>query len=271
MSTTIQVPDYLKSIDAPESDSMITQKGSMPRISIRGQKFRWIEDGEEIRVQKDKSDIVILGVEPEGQMARTFYINGYTPGSDDPPDCSSWDGIHPDSRSDHPQSQLCANCPQNAWGSAVSMKGKKAKACKESKKLMVVPADDIDGTIFILTVTISSLNALSEYGKWLTANHLPHSAIITTLTFADSDFPQLIFTFKQFLDEEKGRKCISRSQAREWYQDFKSLSGSVTNTPAISHSDTTTSDVGPDLKDTAENVEIVKQSTEELLNNWEDN
>jgi len=267
MSTTIQVPDYLRSIEVPESSEMITQKGSMPRISIRGQKFRWILDGEEIKVEKDSSDIVILGVEPPGSMARTFYINGYTPGSDDPPDCSSWDGIRPDSRSDHPQSDLCANCPQNAWGSATSIKGKKAKACKESKKLLVVPADDINGTIFILTVTISSLKALSEYGKWLTSNNLPYSAVVTTLTFADSDFPQLIFTFKKFLDEEEGKKCIARSQEREWFQDFKALSGPSVNAKSIEHKPKT-SDV--ELKDSPEKVEIIKKSTEDLLNDWED-
>lgn len=266
--TTIQVPDYLKSVSAPESSSMISSGISVPRVSLRGSKFRWIKDGEEVNVQTEDIDIIILGVEPLNGMSKTFYINGYTPGSDDPPDCTSWDGIRPDPRSNEPQSDLCANCPQNKWGSAKSISGKKAKACKDSKKLIIVPANEMYGEYYILTVTISSLKALSEYGKWLAENNLPYSAVITSISFIDSDFPQIKFAFKSFLEEEDGKKCIAISQKRSWSADFNNTlpkgSGQKSIPSNAKQPDATKNDSPVEVNKT-------KKSTDELLDEWENN
>jgi len=215
--TAMVVPDYLKGVQGQNAGSMESGIGmSVPRISLKGRRFRFIKGDEETVHKGDEVDLIIIGVEPENGLAKTFYIKGYDPSSSDPPDCSSWDGVRPDSWVNAQQADFCAQCEQNMWGSAKSMSGKKAKACKESKRLIVVRANDLDGDYFILNVTIASLNALSTYGKFLSKNQLPFSAVITKVSFVDSDFPQIQFEMNGFLPEKQGLAAIARSEEREW-------------------------------------------------------
>lgn len=235
----LAVPDYLKGVSGPSADSMATGVGvSVPRVSLKGRKFRFIQGDEEIVHKGDSVDLIIIGVEPEQGLAKTYYKDGYTPSSSDPPDCSSWDGVRPDSWVSSPQSSNCASCPQAMWGSATSMTGKKAKACKESKRLIVVKADDPNGTYYILTVTIASLKALAEYGRQLVKlGNVPYSSVITTVSFVDSDFPQVEFTATSFLEEEEGLAMIARSQEREWDTVTQStLPGPSNDAPRIADS-----------------------------------
>ena len=219
MAETIELPDYLKDMVDEGGKDLITNTGGTPRISIRGRMFRFIVDGEEVSKQTEAIHMVVLGVVPEKGMAKTWYAEGYQPGSTEPPDCSSFLGVQPDSWVDKPQGETCAVCPQNKWGSATSMKGKKAKACKDSKRLMVIKAEDLkkdSPTVYILNVTIASLRALSEFGKFLLTNKLPMAAVITEVAFVDSEFPQIEFKFKAVLKEDMGTKAIAMAEGKVW-------------------------------------------------------
>jgi len=229
------IPDYLKAIiaeqETPDSSQLVSTTGSVPRISLKGQKFRFIEEGEEVAVDPGPILMIILGAQPEHGMAKTYYKDGYTPGSTAPPDCSSSDGVQPDSWVSNPVSPKCTGCPMNAWGSAMSMdKKKKAKACRDSKRLMVVRPNEVkEGTIYILNVTVSSLKNLSEFGKELATNKLPMAAVVTRLTMAgDSDFPVVEFSIAGILNEKVGPVSLERSAKREWV--FGTPSG-----PALEH------------------------------------
>jgi hypothetical protein len=259
---TVELPDYLKEMtgEADKASSMISGASSVPRVSIRGRQFRFIEDGEEVHKQTDPINVIIMGVVPEHAMAKTFYLNGYQPGSSDPPDCSSWDGIKPDTWCESPQSDVCANCQQNVWGSAKSMSGKKAKACKDSKRLAIVNAKDHEGQMYIFNVTIASLKALSEYGKFLVSNHVPMAAAITQIAFVDSEFPQVEFKFGGVLGQEIGTKMLERAERAEWVEATGTLPAPAKeSTPKIVHTETTSA---PDAM-----VEKSK-SVDDLLNNW---
>jgi hypothetical protein len=214
-SKALAIPDYLKGVQTSTNEMSSGITTSVPRVSLKGRRFRFVDGEEEIKVE-GPVDVVILGVEPRDGLSKTWYEKAYNPSSNDPPDCSSWDGVRPDSWVNKPQSRLCADCPQAQWGSAKSMSGKKAKACKESKRLIIALADNVEGTQYVLTVTISSLKALSTYGKWLAQNQLPFSAVVTTLSFVDADFPELEFEFKEFLEEEDGKMAMSIAQERPW-------------------------------------------------------
>jgi len=220
MAKEIVIPEYLKGLvdeASIQSEHLISTADSVPRISLKGRKFRFIIDGEEVDKVNDKTHVVILGVQPERAMAKTFYAGKYNPDSSDPPDCSSTDGIKPDVWISDPQNAKCMGCPQSMWGSAESMSGGKAKACRDSKRLMVVRANDIGGTMYILNVTISSLKNLSAYGKILVENSVPMAAAITTLIMDDdSDFPKLVFEFMGILKEKPGTAAMARSAKREW-------------------------------------------------------
>ena len=221
MANEIAIPDYLKKIvesNQHSSAALITSAGSAaPRISLKGRQFHFIKDGEELAKTPGPIKVVILGVQPENGMAKTFYKDGYNPGDTSPPDCSSQDGIRPDAWVSTPISPNCASCANNKWGSATSLAGKKAKACKDSKRLIVTKASDpAEGVPYVLNVTVASLKALSEYGKHLVANKVPLSSVITQVNMVDSDFPQVEFEYVEVLAEDKMIAALERADKKEW-------------------------------------------------------
>lgn len=224
MSNEVQVPDYLKQyMDSGavnnDTEAMTSVKTSVPRVSLKGKRFKFIE-GEEESKSAEKIEVVILAVEPSGGlMAKTFYKSGYNPADTAPPDCASSNGISPDPWIEHPESDRCVTCPKNMFGSAQSMSGKKAKACKDSKALWVAKPDDIGGTVYGLKVPVTSLKNMAEYGRLLKADNVPLAAVITQLSMdQDNEYPLLEFNRLGYLNSEHGLKAIERSSSREWIQ-----------------------------------------------------
>ena len=214
------LPDYLKqyaAIPNQDADAMSSVKTSVPRISLKGKRFKFI-NGEEESKGTGEIFVSILAVEPPGQlMSKTFYKAGYNPNDTAPPDCASSNGINPDAWVSEPCAELCAKCPNNMFGSATSMAGKKTKACKDSKVLWVAKPDDISGTVYGLKVPVTSLKPMSEYGKEIKSIGVPLAVVITKLTMdEENEFPLLQFERVEFLNEEQGTKAMERSQSREW-------------------------------------------------------
>lgn len=222
------IPEYLKDMmvaDEMKSESLISTTSSVPRISTRGKVFRLIVDGDEVAKYKESLDVIVLGVQPAHGFCKTYYESGYNPDASDPPDCSSTNGVRPDSWISSPVSPTCASCPKNKWGSAQAMdKKKKAKACRDSKRLHVlIPAYDKDikeGPIFIFTVTVNSLKNLSEFGKELHRLNVPTmSALITRISMDDeAEVPLVHFKPVGFLKEAVGTITIERAKEKPWEQ-----------------------------------------------------
>lgn len=225
MSTnTLVIPDNIKAMLAKSSvasvDAMESGASSVPRISLRKSKFTGKVNDEELKLG-ETIDVVILGIEPGHGFNKTFYKDTYQPGSTDPPDCSSTDGVKPDGFVSNPQNNLCATCPQNQWGSATSTSGKKSKACKDSKRLYVKLAEELadpSKPTYLLNVTVMSLKPFSEYGKNLTRQGIPTpSIVITRLSFNEAaTVPQLVFTLVGLLDDTHCQKAIEFADAKEW-------------------------------------------------------
>jgi len=227
MSKELTVPDYLKAMVASgEVVSTVNQmnvaNSGIPRISTKGKVFRQRDDSNEVKLGQS-IDVVIVGMSPEYGLAHTYYKDGYTPDSNDPPDCSSQDGIKPDYWISKPVSSLCANCPNQSWGSAKSMSGKKAKACKDSKQLYVAMAKDFGGDpksckLWGLSVTVNSLKNFSNYGKQLAANGIPSPHFVVTNISMDEDeaVPKLVFSIRGVLNEALGKESNIRNKAKEW-------------------------------------------------------
>lgn len=218
----IAVPEHLRkylsnTAVSSDTDAMAAASISIPRISLRGRKFRLVEGGEEIRKPADELFVIILAVEPgSGLMAKTYYSKGYTSGDSAPPDCSSANGVTPDPWISSPVSSKCNGCPMNVFGSAKSANGGKAKACKDSKRLWVVEPDKIDGTVYALGVPVTSLKPMAEYGAMLKANGIPSAAVITRLSMKDSEFPELIFEFVGVLEQEPMEVAMLRNEKKDW-------------------------------------------------------
>jgi hypothetical protein len=174
---------------------------SFPRISIKGARFRIVEGDTETVLDSTSLDIVIVGANP--RLSKTWYAKQWTPDSEpQSPDCFSLDGLSPDPESNDPQNDMCASCPQNAWGSKVTPTGQQIKACSDQKRLAIVAADDPEGPVYLLSVTPAALKGLNQYQKELSVRGIPPEIVKTRVTFdTDASFPKLKFSFGGFLDE----------------------------------------------------------------------
>lgn len=224
------LPKHLQERQSDEAAELITSFLGMPNLSIKGKQFRFIDStGEELILDTcAPMDVIILGFDPLQGVAKAYYAKQYIPGSDDPPDCSSADGCVPDSFISKPISESCTLCPKNQFGSGTDAQGNpsRGKACKDTKILFLVHAEDIDGPILGLRVPVTSLKALGAYGKHLAKYKIRPRNIITRLRFADSEFPQLEFEPISYLDEAQCNIIDARAESEE----LKSLMPSVNRT-----------------------------------------
>lgn len=204
----IQVPAHLAKYVGKESSlsqalaSGIGTGESFPRISIKGARFRIVEGNNETVLDTTTLEVVIVGANPK--LSKTWYAKQWTPESEpSSPDCFSLDGVSPHPDSTDPQNDLCASCPQNAWGSKVTPQGKEVKACSDQKRLAVVAADDPDGDVYLLQVTPAALSNLGKYQKELSMRGIPAEIVRTKVSFdTDASFPKLKFDFGGFIDDE---------------------------------------------------------------------
>ena len=203
----IQIPSYLATrVGQPSALAQSIAGGigggeAFPRISIKGSRFRIVEGGNETVLDTTTLDVVIVGANP--RLSKTWYAKTWTPDSEpSSPDCFSLNGISPDAASTDPQNDLCASCPQNAWGSKITPQGKQVKACADQKRLAVVAADDASGPVYLLQVTPAALKDLNAYQKELSIRGIAPEIVRTRIGFdTDASFPKLKFGFGGFLDE----------------------------------------------------------------------
>lgn len=204
----IQIPAHLATrVGVPSALGAAITGGlssgqSYPRISIKASRFRIVEGDTETVLDTTTLDVVIVGANPG--LSKTWYAKKWDPNSEPAaPDCFSMDGISPDPESTLPQNDLCASCPQNAWGSKVTDNGQQVKACADQKRLAIVSADDPDGAVYLLQVTPAALKGLNQYHKELSMRGIPAEIVRTKISFdTDASFPKLTFAFNGFLDEQ---------------------------------------------------------------------
>jgi len=187
------------------SDSLsggISGGTEFPRISIKGSRFRLIDSGAESILDTTSLEIVIVGANPG--LSKAWYATAWNPDAEpSAPDCYSLEGDKPHPDSTQPQNDLCASCPQNAWGSRITQTGTKVKACADKKRLAVVSADDAGGPIYLLEVTASALKGLNQYNTVLKQRVIPTECVRTVVSFdTDASYPKLKFGFGGLLTEE---------------------------------------------------------------------
>lgn len=232
---SIELPEHLRTGPLAEAaakaladaQSMASASNSVPRISLRGREFRLVENGEEVKKIRDQLDVIILGVEPEaGRMIKTFYKDGYKSGAKEPPTCSSDDGISPAPWVNERQADSCQKCPKNAFGSATSPTGKPTKACRDSKRVWVVLAQDekpiSDRTMYGLNVSVASLKSFSDHGRKLAALGQGPAVAITRLVMQDLEYPQLEFQLIGWLDADSAPQSLKIAAAKPWKINYGS-------------------------------------------------
>jgi hypothetical protein len=182
----------------------LTGGGFGNRISLRGNRFRFIVNGTDVGVHKEPYlDVVLLAANPH--VSRIYYAKQYDMNAKpEAPDCYSLDGKSPPLDVPNRQSDRCMTCPQNVKGSAIRGDSK-AKACAYKKRVIVVSPDNIEGDMYALDVNALSLFGtdasaqnlynLKSYIETLTTHQMMAVKLVTRLTFDDnSSVPKLFFS-----------------------------------------------------------------------------
>lgn len=204
-------------------------------IGIRGKVFRLKHGGNENPVMTTIDgqqyaapylDVVI--VRANGPLSKTYYKDGYTEGADGSPDCWSEDGVHPLSPLQNRPLDAhgacvtdCRLCPLNVFGSKINqVTGKGSKACADTRKLAVLPANDLINEAFggpmLLRIPAASLGPLAEFDRKLKAMGVPYFAVVVRVTFEGSvAYPKLEFApVRMLTDAEADQVIAMRSDFR---------------------------------------------------------
>lgn len=210
------VPAYLRGgLDETTKALMGGTGGTYKRISIRGSVFRMVVNGQEVAKNEDRAmNVVIVAAAPKN--ARTFYGKTYSEGEALRPDCTSADGITPDTTSTNKQSSACATCPQNIAGSGQGG----SRACRYSRRLAVMLENDlITGDVYQLVLPAQSIFGQGENGKlpleayarFLGSQGVSVSAVVTEMRFdTNSATPKLTFRAIRALSPEEYAVAVER-------------------------------------------------------------
>ena len=192
-----------------------------PILGIKGGKWHYRFHGEDEilmdaqgRFPTPAVQVVIL--KAQQTLSRTYYVNGYVEGVNNPPDCWSSDGVRPDETVAQPINPVCATCPCDAWGSGATPAAPKAKACQQRRRTVVVPystdlTNEAGGGPILLAVPPGSLTNQVTYGNMLRDNRIHYASIVTELSFSQDPniaFPKIEFNYVRSLSDDEARTII---------------------------------------------------------------
>lgn len=152
-------------------------------------------------VPGNKLDVVVV----DAILENHYFDGAYDPNTPQSPSCYAFgrdeDEMSPHEKVDEPFSEKCKGCPNNEWGSADTGRG---KACKNVRRLAVIPADALDGgaegveeaAIAYLKVPVTSVKAWAGYVNQLAAANKPPLAFVTEISVTPDAGSQFKVNFK---------------------------------------------------------------------------
>ena len=113
------------------------------------------------------------------------------------PDCFSMDGITPDLTQEKVQSQKCADCKQNQFGS--ERKGTGGKDCKNMKRLHIL----MEGSLLPRRVTVAptSIRSFDGYMTGLVDRGLPYACVVTVFSLIKKEASGFVFAEAKFIKD----------------------------------------------------------------------
>ncbi|MGU3659225.1 hypothetical protein [Methylobacterium fujisawaense] len=178
---------------------VISYKGKVWRIKHGGEEVALRARDPQTGVETAQSYIEVVIIKATTHLTKTYYETTYVEGSNAAPDCASSDGVKPDLASPKRQSDLCATCKWNQYGSRVSANGTgRGKACQDTKRLAVVPYPDLEnegnGGPMLLRIPPASLANLAKFAGLMERNGYPFYGVSVYLYFeGDEAYPQIAF------------------------------------------------------------------------------
>jgi len=203
-------------------------RSSYAIVSIKGGKFRIKYKGEERildmphpqdpsqRLPLSFIDVVIVKANPF--LNKQFYEGNYVEGSTEAPDCYSLDGKVPSPNAPRPQHTNCALCPKNQFGSKIGDNGQKQKACRDTKKLAIVPLVDIKnetmGGAMLFRVPPSALKDLSVMSDALKGRGYPYNSVAVRIGFDTTvSHPKPTFQALRPLNDDEADQVLEMFQS----------------------------------------------------------
>ena len=144
------------------------------------------------------SDGPLVCVVLDWVTANTYYEGLYNPKNIQPPTCFAIarepGKAKPSKHSPKIQGEECKTCEQNEWGS--DPQGGKGKACKNTRRLLVVPANADDKTPpWVLSVSPTGLKYFDKYVNTLADMGTHPIEVVTEISFEASEaYPSLRFS-----------------------------------------------------------------------------
>jgi hypothetical protein len=191
-----QLPAYLQN----RQSRTVTERaasglgGSMPaHISIQGNSFTLIDAAGNESNEGGTIDVCIADVS-DVNCKRYYGYKPWTPDSNDAPLCWSANGVGPSRDASSPQNAICATCPHNERGSAISKISNKAiKACRDEKWLAII-LPKYPTMLFQLVLTPGSFKNWKEFLKPFETHGVDISDTVTRLSFEPKVTGVLLFT-----------------------------------------------------------------------------
>lgn len=199
--------------------------GFPARLKMSGKQFVLVDgNGDEKLFPLDKliagpdgnAYLPALFLRAKKSLNKAWYAGAYDPNSEGvAPDCFSLDGEHPDATSTGKQSDVCAACPQNAWGSGTDQNGNatKGKACSDTKILAAfLPGFGIHQ----VNVRAASLKNFGLYVKQLSGAGIALGVVKSFISFDPTQtYPVMIFRYGGFIGEALLPKLAELSESQE--------------------------------------------------------
>lgn len=116
-------------------------------------------------VPNNEADVRVLAAVSE----RAWYDGAYDPDSPQVPACYALDSTAPHPEAQNPQSESCATCPKNKWGTAPARPGSnvpgRGKACREGARVIMVAANTPLKTAAMHTakIPVTSLGSINNF------------------------------------------------------------------------------------------------------------
>jgi hypothetical protein len=197
--------------------------GGYGLLKYRGKVWSIQHNGNNLVLMRDDGDgargsVDLVIVKANANLSKTFYMNGWDENNNNPPDCASANGIVPDQGVPHKQSDVCATCPRNAWGSAPN--GGKGKACGDHRRLAVVPLTDLRneslGGPLLLRCPAASLQDMAAFDSRYKGMGYPYFTMGIKIGFdAQESYPKFTFTAIRPLSEEEGKVVMELRNSPE--------------------------------------------------------
>lgn len=211
--------DLFKSLQEMNKTLAGGSGGSGKRLSIKGNKFRLIVDGEQVSVSReDTMNVVVVNA---AAVSRTYYEGTYDPNNPSAPTCWSVDTRvpAPEVPAEQRKAARCADCPMNVKGSGQG----EGRACRFNQRLAVTLEGKPD-EVYQLQLPATSIfgeakngnMGMQAYAKLLNAHNTPIIAVLTEMRFDENaETPKLFFKPVRPLNQEELEAAVAAKDSEE--------------------------------------------------------